>query len=112
VYSVFHYFPSHEYADHALKEQFRVCRDNGRIWIGDVPDKSKRQEALLRRDQLMKQSTPKWPWPNVGLLEHRFYDEEFFATFCKGIGCKYGFEQQDVDGYVQGEYRFNVFIEK
>ena len=56
VYSVFHYFPSLEYATHVLGELYRVCRDRGRIWIGDVPDKTKKERAFSHRKQAMKES--------------------------------------------------------
>ena len=29
-----------------------------------------------------------------------------------GVGCEYRVVQQTVQGYVQGKYRYNVFIEK
>ena len=112
VYSVFHYFPSNDYAVRALRELFRICRNNGRIWIGDVPDKSKQRQALHHRDQLMKHNKPKWPWPKIGPLEQRFYDKMFFSEFCESVDCKYRFVQQRVEGYVQGNYRYNVYIEK
>jgi len=112
VYSVFHYFPSNEYAVRALRELHRICRKNGRIWIGDIPDKSKKRQALLHREQLMKQSVPKWPWPKLRPLEQRFYDQAFFIEFCERVDCKYRLVQQHVEGYLQGRYRYNVFIEK
>ena len=112
VYSVFHYFPSNDYAIATLREIFRVSRKNGRFWIGDVPDKSKQRQALLHREQLMKKSAPKWSWPKVGPLEQRFYDKIFFTEFCESVDCIYRFVQQRVKGYVQGKYRYNVFIEK
>jgi SAM-dependent methyltransferase len=112
VYSVFHYFPSHEYASRVLGELYRVCRGQGKIWIGDVPDEAKREKALLHREQMMRQSAPRWTWPDVGLLVHRFYDDEFFIGFCERLGCKYRIVPQNVAGYVQGRYRFNVYIEK
>jgi len=112
VYSVFHYFPSYEYALDTLNELYRVCRSGGRIWLGDVPDKSKRQEALSHRERLMKQSTPRWPWPDIGPLEQRFYDQAFFMTFAERTGSNYRFVRQSVEGYVQGQYRYNVLLEK
>lgn len=112
VYSVFHYFPSDDYARQALRELYRVCQSNGRIWIGDVPDISKKQQALAHREKLMKQNTPKWIWPNIGPLEQRFYDQDFFIQFAEEVCCNYRLIQQSVKGYLQGRYRFNVFIEK
>jgi len=112
VYSVFHYFPTREYAKKALRELFRLICKNGRIWIGDVPDKSKRHQALLHREKLMKESAPKWPWPKVGPLEQRFYDKQFFIEFCESVDCDYRVEKQNVKGYVQGRYRFNIYIVK
>lgn len=46
IYSVFHYFPSYNYASRALSELLRVCRQNGRIWLGDVPDAPGRSRRL------------------------------------------------------------------
>ena len=112
VYSVFHYFPSYQYASHVLGELYRVCREQGKIWIGDLPDEVKREQALLHREQMMRQSAPRWTWPDVGLLVHRFYDDGFFIEFCGRMGCTYRIVPQTVDGYVQGRYRFNVYIEK
>ena len=86
--------------------------ERGRIWIGDIPDKSNQLQALLHRDQLMKQSQPKWRWPELGGLEHRFYDQKFFIEVCDREGWIYRFLKQRVKGYVQGQYRFNIFISK
>ncbi len=110
AYSVFHYFPSFEYAERAMQELIRVCTPGGSIWIGDVPDIAKKQEALLHREELMKANTPRWTWPKVGLLEQRFYEQEFFACFAREVGCKFRIVPQSVAGYVQGQYRFNVFL--
>jgi hypothetical protein len=112
VYSVFHYFPTYEYAIQALRELVRVCQKNGRIWIGDIPDKNKQQEALIHRAQLMQQNVPIWPWPDVGPLEQRFYNREFFIDFCERIDLQYRFVVQSVEGYLQGRYRYNLYIEK
>jgi hypothetical protein len=112
VYSVFHYFPTYEYAIQALRELVRVCQKNGRIWIGDIPDKNKQQEALRHRAQLMQQNIPIWPWPDVGPLEQRFYHREFFIDFFKCADLQYRFVEQSVEGYLQGKYRYNLYIEK
>lgn len=112
VYSVFHYFPSFEYTSQVLEELFRVCKVNGRIWIGDIPDISMKEQALSHREKLMKSNSPRWTWPNIGPLEQRFYDHEFFAQFAEEVGCKIRLVPQSVVGYVQGQYRFNVCLEK
>jgi len=112
VYSVFHYFPSDEYAGQALRELLRVCRPGGRIWIADVPDKANRDRALAHRSRMMQQERPKWHWPDVGPLKHRFYDQEFFITFAQEHDCDSQIVPQTVPGYVQGQYRFNVLLQK
>jgi ubiquinone/menaquinone biosynthesis C-methylase UbiE len=112
VYSVFHYFPSCEYAGRALREIARVCRPGGRIWIADVPDKTKQDQALAHRTRLMQQERPKWRWPEVGPLTHRFYDREFFADHAQDLGCELQVLPQSVPGYVQGQYRFNILLQK
>jgi len=112
VYSVFHYFPSEEYARRVLNELHRVCQMGGKIWLGDIPEKSKKKQALAHRERLMQQSTPKWAWPKVGPLEQRFYDREFFIRFAENVRCDYRFVEQSVKGYIQGRYRFNVLLQK
>jgi SAM-dependent methyltransferase len=112
VYSVFHYFPSDDYARNALRELYRICRPDGRIWIGDVPDQAQQQAALAHRARLMKENDPVWPWPEVGRLDQRFYDQQFFVEFAEGADCELNFMRQQIDGYLQGQYRYNVHILK
>lgn len=112
AYSVFHYFPSFDYAKSALGELNRVCCPTGKIWIGDIPDIAKKKDALSHREKMMKANTPRWAWPNVGTLEQRFYEQAFFVRFAQEVDCKLRIVPQDVAGYVQGQYRFNVFFEK
>lgn len=112
LYSVMHYFPSYAYANRVLQELYRVCRAGGRIWIGDVPDRALRDQALQHRQRLMNENVPKWRWPEVGPLEHRFYQRDFFAEFAQATGSHYQISPQSVPGYIQGRYRFSVLIRK
>ena len=45
-YSVFHYFPSYEYAKQTIKELIRVCKPSGLILIGDIPSKQHKSKFL------------------------------------------------------------------
>jgi ubiquinone/menaquinone biosynthesis C-methylase UbiE len=112
VYSVFHYFPSYDYAKKALGELLRVCQEDGIVWIGDVPDKAQKEQALSHRARLMRENVPVWPWPDVGPLNQRFYHQAFFIEFCAGAAYRYRIVPQKVKGYIQGQYRFNVAIQK
>jgi ubiquinone/menaquinone biosynthesis C-methylase UbiE len=112
VYSVCHYFPAHDYARQAVAEMLRVCRTGGRIWIADVPDEALRDQALAHRARLMQAEEPKWPWPQVGPLAHRFYDRDFFTALAQEHGCHHQITPQTVPGYIQGRYRFNILLRK
>ena len=112
VYSVMHYFPSDAYTRRVLLELVRICDEGGVIWIGDIPDKARREEALEHRARLMKANEPIWPWPDVGPLVQRFYDAPFFLDFAAEVGSEISIHPQQVAGYIQGQYRYNVHLKK
>ena len=110
VHSVFHYFPSHEYARFVLGELCRVCRPGGRVWISDIPDVAKREASRQFREKEAALDRPRWHSSVTGSLEHRYYDHTFFSTFCEDAGCGCEVTARDVPEYMNASFRFNVLI--
>lgn len=105
-FSVFQYFPDLKYAKRALSEFIRVCKPGGGIFIGDVPDEETKQESLRYRKKISQQ--PEWRSSITADLRHLYYIKKFFRDFLnlKGIECE--ITQQDIPGYGNSPYRFNV----
>lgn len=95
-HSIFQYFPSLDYARKVTQEMYRVCKNNGIIFIVDIPDRKKR-EAYLRVKQ-----------PNDHNLKRLFYTKEFFWDLFPDATVF----NHELEGYENAKYRFNVVIRK
>ena len=63
-YGVFFYFPDKEYAMQAVREMKRVCKNKGKVYIGDLPFKSHRNTHLLFKKTDFKGRIFKGFWIN------------------------------------------------
>ena len=104
VHSVFQYFPSLQYARQSILEMIRVCRKGGRILIMDIPDSAKKELSDAYRAKLGPGRT------SDPSLNHRFYEKEFFKEICEKNNLKYEIWNQDIKGYKNSEFRFNILI--
>lgn len=104
--SIFQYFPSYEYAAESVQEMTLVCRKPGIVYISDVPDITKKDE----NDALRKKIEPVRA-DNTG-LQHRFYGKDFFEKVCRYINMKCEISDQDIAGYENSRFRFNILIRK
>ncbi|CAM4079201.1 class I SAM-dependent methyltransferase [Pseudoalteromonas ostreae] len=68
-YSIFHYFPSYDYALSAIKEMIRVCKPGGVILIGDVLDSQFEKEIKGTSNLEYEKTIP---------LIHRYSKWRFF----------------------------------
>jgi ubiquinone/menaquinone biosynthesis C-methylase UbiE len=108
-FSVFQYFPDLEYSKEALAEFIRVCKPGGRVFIGDVPDEKTKAASLNYRQKVGRHAG--WHSSIKADLHHIYYKREFFKNFLKTRGIKCMVSQQDIPGYGNSPFRFNVIFE-
>ncbi len=107
--SVFQYFPDLGYAERVIVEMKRVLKNNGIIGIFDVNDFDKREAFIeARKRELGIEEYERL----YGNLEQLFYPRGWFV----GIADRYGFEcrieEQDIEGYINSRFRYNVFLKR
>lgn len=109
-FSVFQYFTSLDHAGKVLNEFIRVCRPNGRVFIGDVPDEKTKSESIAHKKKF--DQGQRWRSSVKAELGHIYYKREFFKDFFKSSGIKkYSILQQDIPRYSNAPFRFNVVLE-
>lgn len=106
--SVFQYFPNLEYAERVIKEISRVTRWHGRIAILDINDKQKKGEYEKRRTQISGNTYA----ARYSSLQHLFFEKEWFRLFADKAGLTCQIENQNIPGYENSPFRFNVFFVK
>ncbi|MBT4519388.1 MAG: class I SAM-dependent methyltransferase [Halieaceae bacterium] len=105
--SVFQYFPSLEYAETVLDKMARCARRC--IAVLDINDLSQREEALTTRRDALSQEEYERKYDG---LDHLFFDKDWFETWAKSRGLVLKIEDQDIPGYINSSFRYNVFIYK
>ena len=109
-FSVFQYFQSLEYAEKVLNEFIRVCKPNGRVFIGDAPDEKTKSESIEYKQKF--DQIHGWRSSIKAELDHMYYKRKFFSDFFENVGIKkYSIMQQDIPGYSHSPFRFNVIFE-
>lgn len=109
-FSVFQYFPDFDYATKVLLEMKRILKAEGKILIMDIPDVSKKIESEHQRSQaLLEQEGTTYPEEN-GSYSHLYYPKSFFADFAKTQGMSIKIFDQDIPGYGNSPFRFNVLL--
>ena len=106
VHSVFQYFSSTKYARDVMTELFRVCKKRGLIFIMDIPDLQKKNDCIKYLSELHPEKY------SDKRLQHLFYSKKFFEEMCNKQNLKYEIFDQDIIGYENSRFRFNVLITK
>lgn len=109
-HSVFQYFPSFEYAVKAISEIARILVIGGNGAILDVNDAQKKELSFeIRMGKIGKEEYQK----KYDSLPHRFYEKQWFLDTCNNLGLKVtSIEDQNIEGYGNSQFRFNVYFEK
>jgi ubiquinone/menaquinone biosynthesis C-methylase UbiE len=110
-FSTFHYLSSEESARKAVREMVKVTKPGGTIFIGEVSDLAKRQEALTIRElthrdhKRVSQADP----------DHLFLSKELFKDLAKEQHLKLNIIDQnsfDLPFYETAKYRYSVYLRK
>ncbi len=102
-HSVFHYFPSLEYAQNVISEMVRVLKPDGSILIMDILDYNKKEEYTSYRRGLDDIHYD----PNF----HLFFRKAFFKHQAKKYNFKIETFPLQISTYLSDKYRFNVLFE-
>lgn len=104
---VFLYFADYEYAACVLRRMVQAATKS--VGIFDVPDLAKQEEALAHR--LATIGAAEYAEKYRG-LDHLYYDRNWFAQTLAGEDIAITIEDQQIEGYGNSPYRFNVFIQR
>ena len=108
-HSVFHYFNDYHYAKSLVKMMLSKLKDNGYIYILDVPDKDK--EKIFKKRLINKIGISEYK-KKYGVHTHLFYKKSFFKTLAKKNYLKIKIINQSFKCYENSKYRYNVIFQK
>lgn len=100
-YGVFLYFPDLTYAARVLAELLRVARAGAPLLIMDIPDGATRQECEVARRNAGASMQP----------PHCYYQRAFFERFAAEHARSCRVFDQQVPGYGNSRFRFNVLLQ-
>jgi trans-aconitate methyltransferase len=103
AFSMFFYFPDFDYAKHVLYRMIMKAKKS--VSILDVPDFAKKLESENARRSLIPDYDSKY-----SKTQHLYYPKSWWETTLNDLGVKYEIYNQDITGYENGNYRYNVTI--
>ena len=103
--AVFLYFPSLAYTRSVLAGMIRKARRG--VMVLDVSDLAKREQALkLRRQWIGDEDYAR----KYAGLDHLYFGKTWFSETLADLGVSnFRIEDQQIDGYANSCYRYNVF---
>ena len=105
--SVFHYFPTKDYAKNVIRKMLKKAKKS--VVILDLNDNAKKEIAEgLRQGSMSKEDYLK----KYADLNQLYYDKEWFSKIALQNGYKIKIWDQKIDNYLNSSYRFNIVIEK
>lgn len=107
--SCFLYLPDPQSAEDALTELIRVLKAGGRGAVTDLPDAALRREAeITRRGALGPDQYDR----RYSGLDHQYFSRTEMVSLCARLGVTATTSTQEIAGYGNSPYRFNLWFEK
>ncbi len=107
--SVFQYFNDIGYSENVVREIARVLKKSGRAGLLDINDTHKKEQyESIRRKKLGNKEYDRL----YGSLKQQYYSKMWFVEVTKNCGLKCEIEEQNISGYENSKFRYNVFLEK
>lgn len=106
-FSVFHYFPSLQYAKEVIAKMIDKTRK--KVLFLDILDLEQREADIAYKKQICGDDYEKL---YEGTTKHLYYPKDLFVEFAKSKRCEIHIEQQNIKGYANSPFRFNVIMEK
>ncbi len=105
-HSVFHYFPTHNYALEVIDSMAKMIKKGGKIAIFDLIDKNKRKKYLDSRIINNKQiDLENGPSP----IDHLVFDKSLLSNYLTAIGFKnIRIFDKTIKEYRNSQFRFSI----
>jgi cyclopropane fatty-acyl-phospholipid synthase-like methyltransferase len=100
-FGVFLYFHDLAYAAASLGEMVRVAAASAPILVLDIPDEATREECMAVRRAAGASLSP----------AHLYYPRSFFRNFASQHSRRAVIFQQEIPGYGNSDFRYNVLLE-
>lgn len=107
--SCFLYLPDEQASTDALGELARVLRPGGRGAVTDLPDVKMRTESEAFRRGELGQAEYDRRYAGLG---HQYFDRDSMISLSEQLGCRATITTQEIAGYGNSPYRFNLWLEK
>ena len=107
-HSVFHYFPSVEYAVDAFRRMVDHCRPGGIVALTDMHDLRRREEHERRRKEMIGEEEYNRLYKE---LRHTYYDPAVFEKTADEICSEHWLEDQFLKSE-SGKFKFNFFARR
>ena len=110
-HSVFHYFPSIDYAYDVIKIAYKKLNKNGYLCLLDLNDSL--FETIYHMDRKLNYKNPKTYEETYKGLDHLFFEKSDIKSFMKSIGFeRIKFFPHASEKYGNSKYRFNLLAIK
>lgn len=101
AFGLFLYFPDYDYAKEVLYRMLMSAKRT--VSIFDIPDLAKKEECENYRRKMIPDYDTKY-----ATAQHLYYSKEWWLNIAEDLGLRCSIYDQDISGYENSQWRFNV----